>query len=164
MIRCRCRQLKQVQKPYPSLKKNANALSGRDRCVRVKVQKGLKRGLGCLAPKVLSLETIMCIRHIERLAPSEALGFCSIPLLSERDARVNQTAVFVVDVLCQNGACYFRKEHLWEAVANRRRRQNQFGSCGSFACLTPSRCRLVELAPASGTHKRRRYVLDEASV
>ena len=106
----------------------------------------------------------MCIRHIERLAHSDVLSFHSIPLLSEPDAHTSSAAIFVVDVLCFNPACYFRNEQVWESVALGRRRQNRWGTCGSFACLTQNRCRLVELPPSFGTHKRRRYVLDETSV
>jgi len=101
----------------------------------------------------------MCRRHIQQ-------GFVSIPRLSEEEARGQRRAssgvVVVVDVLCQNLACFYRDETRWEEVA--RRRAQPFGLCGSSACLTRNRCCLVVDEPTSFSHKKRRYVLDELSV
>ena len=104
----------------------------------------------------------MCRRHMEQ-------SFVTIPRLSEEQARQHSGAVFVVDVLCQNPACFYRDENLWERKA--RRRDKPLRPCGSFACLTVNRCCLVLLPPPtpsplclSETHKRKRYVLDEESV
>ena len=109
----------------------------------------------------------MCRRHVEQ---AEDQRFRRIPLLSEKEAvaaargKVTQDSVrIVVDVLCANLAFCFRDEASWEERALRRRHDGRFQSCGSFACLTVSRCCLVALA-SPDSYKRKRYVLDEHSV
>ena len=110
----------------------------------------------------------MCRRNVAWAGEGEILA--PIPLLTEEEARkpeVHSSCVIVVDVLCGNGTCFFRDERRWwSAVSSRGENPRLRRTCGSSACLTVNRCSLVVLgsSPASGPHKRMRYVLDEHSV
>ena len=108
----------------------------------------------------------MCRRNVECGGEGEILAL--IPLLTEEEARKPEAHggfAIVVDVLCANGACFFRDERgWWAAVSSRQDNPRSRRTCGSSACLTASRCGLVFRRSPSGTNKRKRYVLDEHTV